>query len=122
MSNLYFRENLLNHMKNPSNYGVMSNPDIQVDVVNTSCGDEITLFVKIDNKIIKDVKFTGESCGVAKASASMLSEQLIGMDLETLSKVSKEDVLSNFKEPLTSSRVKCALLIYEGVQKLKNEI
>lgn len=118
MSNLYNREELVEHMKNPRNFGKIDNCSVKVDVVNTSCGDEITLYLKVENDVIKDIKFYGEACGVSKASASMLTQQLKGTKYSNLNKVTKEQVLNNFTESLTPSRVNCALLVYEGIKKI----
>lgn len=121
MTNLYSREELVEHMKNPHNFGKMDSYSNKVDVVNTSCGDEMTLYLKVDKDVITDIKFAGVACGVAKASASMLTDQLKGKNYSDLKKLTKEKVLSNFSEPLTSSRVNCALLVYEGIKKINSE-
>jgi len=121
MANLYSREELLEHMKNPHNFGKIDNYSKKVDVVNTSCGDEITLYLKVEKGVIIDIKFAGIACGVAKASASMLTDQLKGKKYSDLKKLTKGQVLNNFSEPLTSSRINCALLVYEGIKKINSE-
>lgn len=121
MSNLYSREELVEHMKNPRNFGKIKDYSKKVDVVNTSCGDEISLYLKVEKDVIVDISFVGEACGVSKASASMLTEQLKGTKYSDLKKVTKEQVLNNFTERLTPSRVNCALLVYEGIKKIDTE-
>lgn len=120
MTNLYSREELVEHMKNPHNFGKIDDYSKKVDVVNTSCGDEITIFLKVEKGVISKISFFGEACGVAKASASMLTDQLKGTKFDDLKKLTKEKVLKNFSEPLTPSRINCALLVYEGINKIND--
>lgn len=76
------REVILQHYSNPSNYG--KGLDDSYDIVkkkNDTCIDDVTYYIKIENGIIKDIKFDGEACAISIASSSIASENLIGKSI-----------------------------------------
>jgi nitrogen fixation NifU-like protein len=75
LDNLY-QEVILDHYKRPKNKELKANPTIQVHHVNTSCGDEITLNLKLTGDIIENVSWTGVGCSISQASTSVMSELL----------------------------------------------
>jgi len=106
-----YREIILDYYRNPRNYGKIDSPDIAIRDSNPLCGDEIEIHVKFDGDKVKDVKFTGKGCAISQASASMLTEMIIGKSLEDMKKVGKEDILESLGLPnLGPARIKCALL------------
>jgi nitrogen fixation NifU-like protein len=105
-----YRENVLDHYKNPRHFGNMKKPDSTYKDTNPLCGDEVQFELKIGKGKIEDVKFSGQGCAISQASASMLSEKLIGMKLEDAMKLNKDDVQGWIGTQLTPSRLKCALL------------
>ncbi|MBI5224773.1 SUF system NifU family Fe-S cluster assembly protein [Candidatus Micrarchaeota archaeon] len=105
-----YRENVLDHYKNPRNFGNMDKPDAKFKDSNPLCGDEVEFYLKIDSGLIKDVKYHGQGCAISQASASILSEKLIGMKISDVMKLEKEDVTAWLGSELTPSRLKCALL------------
>ena len=106
-----YREIILDYYRNPRNYGKIDSPDITIRDSNPLCGDEIEINVKFDGDKIKDVKFTGKGCAISQASASMLTEMIMGKSLEDVKKVGKEDILESLGLPnLGPARIKCALL------------
>lgn len=117
MQNIY-REQLLEHMKNPYNKGSIKNATVSVKKKNTMCGDIITVQLKVDedSKKIKDAMFDGECCGVCTASASMLTEEIIDESLEHAQNLQKEDVLQMLSANLTTSRIKCAELPLDALK------
>ena len=72
--------------------------------------DEITIQLITDNKKIEDVKFDGIGCAISQASASMLTDKIKGMSIENIKKINKYDVLGMLHIPISSGRLKCALL------------
>lgn len=122
MSTLLYRQNMLDHAKNPRNFGEIDDPTVSIKAINRHCGDEIKLYIKKEGDTVKDFKYTGTGCAVAMASASMLSEIIVGKKIEDLKHITKQEVLSNFGDTLTPSRQKCALLAYQGLQDLLQEI
>ncbi|MFQ5969630.1 MAG: Fe-S cluster assembly sulfur transfer protein SufU [Nitrososphaerales archaeon] len=106
-----YREIILDYYRNPRNFGKIDSPDISIRDSNPLCGDEIEIHVKFDGDKIKDIKFTGKGCAISQASASMLTEMIMGKNLEDVKKIGKEDVLESLGLPnLGPARIKCALL------------
>jgi nitrogen fixation NifU-like protein len=81
LDNLY-QEVILDHYKNPQNKKLNTSFDAQVHHINPSCGDEITLNVTLDGNIIKSVSWDGVGCSISQASVSILTDLLIGKNLE----------------------------------------
>jgi nitrogen fixation NifU-like protein len=106
-----YREIILDYYRNPRNYGKIDSPDITISDSNPLCGDEIEIHVKFDGDKVKDVKFTGKGCAISQASASMLTEMIMGKNLEDVKKIGKDDILESLGLPnLGPARIKCALL------------
>jgi nitrogen fixation protein NifU and related proteins len=81
LDNLY-QEVILDHYKNPQNKKLNTSFDAQVHHINPSCGDEITLNVTLDLQVIKNVSWDGVGCSISQASVSILTDLLIGKNLE----------------------------------------
>jgi nitrogen fixation protein NifU and related proteins len=116
MADLY-RENILEHYQNPSNYGTIDQPDITYEDTNPLCGDRIRIDVKVKDGKIAEIKFSGRGCAISQASASILTEMVDGEDLETVRDLSAQDILDELAIPISPARVKCALL---GLKVLKS--
>ena len=76
-----YQEIILDHYKNPHHKGLREPYDAQVHHLNPTCGDEITLRVQLDGDTITDVSYDSEGCSISQASASVLTDLLIGKDL-----------------------------------------
>ena len=68
-----YRENILDHYKNPHNHGELKNPDIKFTENNPLCGDVLTVNLKLNNHNIGDVKFRGRGCAISQSAMSMLN-------------------------------------------------
>ncbi len=111
MSDDIYREIILDHYRNPRNKGKLAIADVSVHDSNPLCGDEIDMHLKIDSNTVQDVKFEGRGCAISQASASMLTEMVMGKDLEFIKELKKEDILENIGlTNLGPARIKCALL------------
>jgi nitrogen fixation NifU-like protein len=108
----FYREEILEHYTHPHHYGVLDDPDITHEEDNPLCGDRIRFDLKLeeDGQTIKDVGFSAVGCAISKASASMLSDLLVGCSLEEVKELTKEDVLDELGIDLGPVRLKCALL------------
>ena len=115
---LVYREEIMDHIKNPKNVGIISNYTSKVTVLNTNCGDKITLYINTDSGIISDIKYVSDGCAISTASASIISEKLKGKPVSDIECLSEQDILDNFYNNLTPARKKCALLIYSGLKKV----
>lgn len=106
-----YREIILDYYRNPRNFGKLENPDIVKRDSNPLCGDELEMHINIKENKVSDVKFTGKGCAISQASASMLTEMMMGKDFEDVKKLAKEDILENLGlTELGPTRLKCALL------------
>ena len=114
-----YQENILDHYKSPKNFGKIENPSVHHHEYNPLCGDEIELFLVIKDKKVVDVKFKGHGCAISQASASMLTEEIKGKNIEELKKMTKENILELLGISLSPVRLKCALL---SLDTLKNSI
>lgn len=85
-----YQEVILDHYKRPLNKGLSPNPTAQVHHVNTSCGDEITLNLHTDGKIIEKVTWEGVGCSISQASTSVMSDLLVGKSLAEASSLVEE--------------------------------
>ena len=111
MSEDIYREIILDHYRNPRNKGSLPNADISIHDSNPLCGDEIDIHLKVEEDMIKDIKFEGRGCAISQASASMLTEQVLNKPLNAVKDIAKEDVLENIGfMNLGPARIKCALL------------
>ena len=81
LDNLY-QEVILDHYKNPQNKKLNTTFDAQVHHINPSCGDEITLNVTLEGNIVKSVSWDGVGCSISQASVSILTDLLIGKNLD----------------------------------------
>lgn len=82
-----YREILNEHNINPSHKTVLPDANIQLNGVNPSCGDNITLNLKVENGIITDGSFTGSGCAVSQASCDMMLDLVIGKTTEEAEKL-----------------------------------
>jgi nitrogen fixation protein NifU and related proteins len=76
-----YKELILEHYKRPRNKGVIEDA-LAEEGINPSCGDEVKLFLNIDDNVVAQVKFIGEGCAISQASASMMTEVIKGKSLE----------------------------------------
>ncbi len=109
MEDLY-REAILDHYQNPRNYGVLENATLSHEEDNPVCGDHLRLDVVVDDGRVSDVRFSGHGCAISQASASMLTEEMIGKTLDELKALDKNFILDMLGIPLGPVRLKCALL------------
>lgn len=107
----FYRELILDHYKNPRNYGTLEHPDFTYEDDNPLCGDRIRIDVKLDEQgRVAQVRFSGQGCAISQASASMLTEEIMGKTLEELRHFDKEALLEMLGIQLSPVRLKCALL------------
>lgn len=111
-----YREELMEIYKNPPNRGSLANPSVAVKKHNPMCGDEVNLQLKIASGKIADARFDGSACAVSVISSSLLTEKIIGMTVDEAKTLKKEDLLELIGLNLTTSRVKCAVLVLSALQ------
>lgn len=113
-----YREVILEHAKHPQNYGTLEAPDVSQEEYNPLCGDRVRLDLRISDGVIADVRFSGRGCAISQASASLLTDELIGMPVERAKAYSKDDLLELIGIPLDKNptRLKCALLSLKALK------
>ncbi len=113
-----YRENILDHYMHPRQFGKLEKFDAQHREFNPLCGDEETIQIKIDNKIITDIKFFGKGCAISMAASSMLLSELKGRNVDYVKNITKEDVFKLLNIPISPVRVKCACLSLEALRRV----
>ena len=107
----FYRENILDHYRNPRNKGHLENPTHSHEEHNPLCGDVLQIDLHVnDEDVIQEVRFDGQGCAISQASASMLTEMIQGKTLEEAKQVDKEDILEALGIDIGPVRLKCALL------------
>ena len=109
MSDLY-REQILDHFRNPRNHGTLDPADATFEDSNPLCGDRIRMDIRLDGNRIADIRFSGRGCAISQAAASMLTELALGQTIEEVRALTKDDVLDEIGIPISPARIKCALL------------
>jgi len=139
MDNNIKRSIILEHYQNPKNKGLIDDDSyIKINMNNESCIDEINLMVKVEDNIIKDIRFDGEACAICTSSTSIMTNTLIGKNIDDIKRIYEnylnmidekeydEDILEEaivyndiYKQP---NRKKCALLSWWGIGKILDQI
>ena len=114
MEELY-RENILEHYKQPKNWHPplpeLSEPDLEFEDFNSLCGDELKVQIKVDGENrVEELRFSGHGCAISQASASLASDEVIGMPVAELLTLNREFVLDLLGIDISATRMKCALL------------
>ena len=131
-----YREILNEHNINPLHKKEMENPTMTLNGVNPSCGDDITLNLKIEGDVVTDASFTGSGCAISQASCDMMADVIIGKSKETALKLAEifdrmikgqvsEEELEDLDEAASlqdishmPARVKCAMLGWRTMKEM----
>ncbi|MCL4332354.1 MAG: iron-sulfur cluster assembly scaffold protein [Candidatus Thermoplasmatota archaeon] len=114
-------EIILDHYRNPHNYGRIENPTSEVTEYNPVCGDTVHMEVVERNGIVEKVSFLGRGCSISQGSASMLTDLVTGKPVEDVMKMSSDDYLKILGLDLGPAREKCALLSLNAIHKALKE-
>ena len=110
MDDLY-RDVIIDRYRNPQFQGELDPHDYSYHDDNPVCGDHIRIDLRVDAKdVVSEALFSGEGCSISQASADMLMEKVVGMPLDEVRALGKEDVLELLGIELGPVRLKCALL------------
>lgn len=133
------RSIILEHYQNPHHRGLIDDDTyIKVNMNNESCIDELNVMAKVENDIIKDIKFDGEACALCISSASIMTDTLIGKNIKDVTKILQnflnmatekkydpdilEEAIVYDEVSKTPNREKCVLLSWWAVEKILDEI
>jgi nitrogen fixation NifU-like protein len=122
MEELY-QEFIIELYKNPLNFGRIPDADYHAQIYNSTCGDMVELFVKVENGTVSDAKFTGRGCAISQASSSLFTGFLKGRKAAELGSITRDEALALLKINLSRnpSRMRCALLPFEALKKALRE-
>lgn len=114
----FYRDFILDHYRNPHNFGHLERFDAHAEDLNPLCGDQIRVELALDeHRNVTDVRFSGKGCAISQASMSMLTDDIKGKNLEEIATLPKEAVLDNVGIGISPARMKCAML---GLKVLKS--
>ena len=123
-----YADEIIDHYKNPRNFGEMEGADITINESNSSCGDVVQVQLKIqklktektqdkEELVIEDVKWRGVGCAISTAAASMLSEKVVGMSFAEVKKIGEKGIVEMMGGEINAGRMKCATLAYRALLK-----
>ncbi len=110
-------EIILDHYRNPHNYGKLEGSNASMTEYNPICGDTVHFQLRIAGTVIEDAKFVGRGCSVSQASASMLTDMLKGKPVEYLESLTESGFLDVLGIKVGPAREKCALLSLTAAKK-----
>jgi len=125
-----YKHQILDHYKNPRNFGKLKDADVVIKETNASCGDETKIYIKFSSATssqlpaaskVKEIKFKGTGCAVSMAAASMLTEYIKGKKASEILKLDKDDMFKLLGIKVGPGRVRCATLALEAVKKGINQ-
>jgi nitrogen fixation NifU-like protein len=105
-----YRDYILDHYKQPRNFGTLEPNDLEFHDHNPLCGDELGVHIRVEDRRIADLRFHGQGCAISQASASIASEELIGMPLEEVGELGADWMIDLLGIDISPTRRKCALL------------
>ncbi len=110
-----YSEKVMEHFSNPRNVGVIEDADGVGTVGNPVCGDLMTIYIKVKDNIIEDIKFKTFGCGAAIATSSMVTEMAMGKTIEEALKISRNDVADEL-EGLPPVKMHCSNLAADALK------
>jgi nitrogen fixation protein NifU and related proteins len=107
---------LLDHFRNPRNYGSLHSPDAACEEFNPLCGDRIRIELEINDNRIATARFVGDGCAISIAAASLLTELVLNADVGQGEVISGEELILSLKSEIKPSRIKCVMLPLEALR------
>lgn len=111
-----YREHILDHYRNPRNKGKIDGLHLHDE--NPLCGDQIDVYVAVDDGKVKEISFEGNGCAVSQASASILTEAVKGKEAEEVINMGREEMQELLGITVSVMRVKCMMLALVALKKL----
>lgn len=110
-----YSKKVIEHFQNPRNAGILEHPDGVGEIGDPSCGDFLRVFIRVENDIITDVKYQIKGCPASIACASIMTELVIGRDLDEASLLDDEEIV-NALDGLPEYKLHCSNLGASGLK------
>jgi len=110
-----YTKKVIQHFKNPHNYGKMKNPSAVGKVGNLKCGDVMYLYIKVEKDIIKDIKFETFGCAAAIATSSVVTDLAKGKTIKQALRITPHQVVKELGE-LPPIKIHCSLLAIDALK------
>ena len=110
-----YSEKVMDHFRNPRNVGIIEDANGIGEVGNAKCGDIMKMYLKIEDDVVKDVKFETFGCGSAIASSSMATEMIKGKPVAEAEKLTNKAVAEAL-DGLPPYKMHCSVLAEEAIQ------
>jgi len=116
LSELY-QQVILDHNKDPRNFRKLEGANRTAEGYNPLCGDQITLYVRLEDDVITDIGFQGSGCAISKASASVMTESLMGKTRAEAEALFEQfhDMITGETDPLPDPAALGKLIVFSGV-------
>ncbi|MCL5430622.1 MAG: iron-sulfur cluster assembly scaffold protein [Candidatus Marsarchaeota archaeon] len=112
-----YAEEIVSHYEHPHNKGKPRDANTNYHEYNPLCGDDITIYLKIEGGIVKSASFDGTGCAISVGSASMLTDLLKGKKVGDVEKMGPKDIIGMLGIDPGPTRLKCATLSLKATQK-----
>lgn len=106
---------VIEHFMTPRNVGSMLNPDGQGEYGDVKCGDSLTIYIKVEDNIIKDISFLVFGCTAAIATSSMITEMAKGKTIEEAEAITEKQLIEAL-DGLPKSKLHCSVLGVKGLR------
>lgn len=113
-----YQEQILDHNRNPRNYGSLEAPARRAEGFNPLCGDKVTITVRVNDGILEEIRFEGKGCAISTASASMMTQAVRGRQIMECEKLFRafHEMVTGRECPVESERTLGALALFGGVR------
>ena len=111
-----YSNTLLDHFRQPRNYGSLDAPEISNEQFNPLCGDRIRIELKLEQSIVSEARFKGDGCAISTAAASLLTEMVRGEDVAQLTNLTDARLIAALESDIQPARLQCALLPLQALR------
>jgi nitrogen fixation NifU-like protein len=111
-----YAEEIISHYEHPHNRGQIAKPSVSFHEYNPTCGDDLTMYLKIKDNKIEEIKFEGKGCAISMASASMLTDEVKHKAIPDIEKMGFKEIVEMLGIDPGPARLKCATLSLKALK------